>query len=111
MPSPTAEGWEAFHQFSMTANQMVGPEGIRALLNNEGSWDTPEIVAAIEAFFVTLRDAGCFPEDAVAIAYDDGNSLFYNGEALLHTTGSWMIAEIRGAHAGHRGWLRALPRD
>ena len=89
-----SEGWPAFHQFSMTANQMVGPEGIRALLNNEGSWDTPEIVTAIEAFFVTLRDAGCFPEDPVAIAYDDGNPLFYNGEALLYPTGSWLIAEI-----------------
>jgi raffinose/stachyose/melibiose transport system substrate-binding protein len=89
-----SDGWPAFHQFSMTANQMVGPEGIQSLLNNEGSWDTPEIVAAIEAFFVTMRDAGCFPEDSVAISYDDGNSLFYNGEALLHTTGSWMIAEF-----------------
>jgi raffinose/stachyose/melibiose transport system substrate-binding protein len=78
----------------MTANQMVGPDGIRALLNNEGSWDTPEIVTAIEAFFVTLRDAGCFPEDPVAIAYDDGSPLFYSGEALLYPTGSWLIAEI-----------------
>jgi raffinose/stachyose/melibiose transport system substrate-binding protein len=89
-----AEGYEAFWQFSMTANQTVGPEGIRALLNNEGSWDSPEIVAAIEAFFVTLRDAGCLPEDSVAIPYDDGNSLFYNGEALLNLTGSWLVAEI-----------------
>jgi raffinose/stachyose/melibiose transport system substrate-binding protein len=89
-----AEGWPAFHQFSMTANQMVGPDGIRALLNNEGSWDTPEIVTAIEAFFVTLRDAGCFPEDPVAIAYDDGSPLFFNGEALLYPTGSWLIAEM-----------------
>jgi raffinose/stachyose/melibiose transport system substrate-binding protein len=88
------EGWQAFHQFSMTANQMVGPEGIRALLHNEGSWDTPEIVTAIDAFFVRLRDAGCFPEDPVAIPYEDGNSLFYNGEALLHTTGSWLTGEI-----------------
>jgi raffinose/stachyose/melibiose transport system substrate-binding protein len=87
------EGWEAFHQFSMTANQMVGPEGIRALLNSEGSWDTPEIVTAIESFFVTLRDAGCFPEDPVAIPDADRNSLFINGEALLSTTGSWQIAE------------------
>ena len=89
-----SDGWPAFHQFSMAANQMVGPEGIQALLNNEGSWNTPEIVTAIDAYFVTLRDAGCFPEDPVAISYDDGNSLFYNGEALLHTTGSWLIAEI-----------------
>ena len=28
----------------MTANQMIGPEAMRALLlNNEGRWDTPEI--------------------------------------------------------------------
>jgi raffinose/stachyose/melibiose transport system substrate-binding protein len=87
-------GWPAFHQFSMTSNQMIGPEAMRALLfENEGSWNTPEIVTAIEAFFVTLRDAGCFPEDPVAITYEDGNSLFINGEALLHTTGSWQISE------------------
>ena len=49
-----AEGWEAFQQFSMTANQMVGPEGIRALLNNEGSWDSPEIVSSHRSL---LRDA------------------------------------------------------
>jgi len=89
-----SDGWPAFHQFSMTANQMVGPDGIRALLNSEGSWDTPEIVTAIESFFVTLRDAGCFPEDPVAIAYDDGSPLFFNGEALLYPTGSWLIAEM-----------------
>ena len=91
------EGWEAFHQFSMTANQMVGPEGIQALLHSEGSWNTPEIVTAIDAYFVRLRDAGCFPDDPVAITYNDGNPLFYNGEALLHTTGSWLAGEMEEA--------------
>jgi raffinose/stachyose/melibiose transport system substrate-binding protein len=88
-------GWEAFHQFSMTSNQMLGPEAMRALLfQNQGNWDTPEIATAIEAFFVTLRDAGCFPEDANAITYDDGNLLFFSGQALLHTTGSWLVGDI-----------------
>src|SRR5215216_7303440 len=88
-------GWEAFHQFSMTSNQMIGPEAMRALIQeNQGSWNTPEIVTAIDAFFVKLRDAACFPEDTVAITYEDGNPLFYNGEALLHTTGSWLAGEI-----------------
>jgi raffinose/stachyose/melibiose transport system substrate-binding protein len=88
-------GWPAFHQFSMTANQMIGPEAMRnLLLNNEGRWDTPEITKAIEAYFVTLRDAGCFPDDPVAIIYEDGNSLFFTGQALLHTTGSWLSGEI-----------------
>jgi raffinose/stachyose/melibiose transport system substrate-binding protein len=89
------EGWEAFHQFSMTANQMIGPEAMRnLLLKNEGSWNTPEIVKAIQAYFVTLRDAGCFPDDPSAINYNDGNDLFFTGQALLHTTGSWLAGDI-----------------
>ena len=88
-------GWEAFHQFSMTSNQTLGPEAMRALLfENQGSWDSPEIVTAIEAFFVTMRDAGCYSEDANAISYDDGNSLFFSGQSLLHTTGSWLVGDI-----------------
>ena len=88
-------GWQAFHQFSMTANQMIGPDAMQKLLfDNEGSWDTPEIVTAIKSYFVDLRDAGCFPKDPAAISYDDGNSLFFNGQALLHTTGSWLVASI-----------------
>jgi raffinose/stachyose/melibiose transport system substrate-binding protein len=103
-------GWEAFHQFSMTSNQMLGPEAMRALLfENQGSWDTPEIVAAIEAYFVTLRDAGCFPEDPNAIGYDDGNSLFFNGEALLHTTGSWLVGDILEAMPDYEVGFQPFP--
>jgi len=64
------------------------------LLHNEGSWNTPEIVTAIQDYFVTLRDAGCFPDDPSAINYNDGNDLFFTGQALLHTTGSWEITDI-----------------
>ncbi len=88
-------GWAAFHTFSMTANQMIGPEAMRALLfNNEGRWDSPEIVKAIETYFVTLQDAGCFADDVNAIPYDDGSALFYSGQALLHTAGSWLVGDI-----------------
>jgi raffinose/stachyose/melibiose transport system substrate-binding protein len=89
-------GWQAGHQFGMTSNQMIGPEAMRALLlENEGSWNTPEIVTAIDAFFVQMRDAGCLPEDANAIGYDDTNALFNTGQALLTTTGSWIIGGIQ----------------
>jgi raffinose/stachyose/melibiose transport system substrate-binding protein len=88
-------GWEAFHQFSMTANQMIGPDAMRQyLLGGEANWNTPEIVTAIKTFFVDMRDAGCFSEDANAITYDDGNSLFFTGQSLLHTTGSWLVNDI-----------------
>jgi raffinose/stachyose/melibiose transport system substrate-binding protein len=88
-------GWSAYHQFTFTSNNMIGPEAMYDLLfNHEGRWDTPEQIRAIESFFVDLRDAGCFSEDVNAIAYEDGNSLFFNGEAVLHPTGSWLITDI-----------------
>jgi raffinose/stachyose/melibiose transport system substrate-binding protein len=88
-------GWQAGHQFSMTSTNMVGPDAMGELLyNNVGRWDTPEMVVAINAFFVELREAGCYTEDANALTYEDGNSLFYAGDALLHPTGSWLAREI-----------------
>ena len=88
-------GWQAGHQFSMTSNQMIGPDAMRQyLIGGQANWNTPEIVTAIEAFFVDMRDAGCYSEDANAITYDDGNSLFLTGQSLLHTTGSWMIQDV-----------------
>ena len=88
-------GWSAFHQFSMTANQNIGPAAMRDLLvNHKGRWDTPEITEAITAFFVTMKDAGCFADDVNAIEYNDGNALFYTGQALLNTSGSWLAGDI-----------------
>jgi raffinose/stachyose/melibiose transport system substrate-binding protein len=88
-------GWQAFHQFTYTSNNMIGPDAMQALLfNNEGSWDTPEQVQAIKSFFVDMRDAGCFSEDVNALTYDDGNALFFTGEAVLHSTGSWLMPLI-----------------
>lgn len=89
-------GWQGFHQFSMTANDMIGPDAMRALLTqNQGTWNSPEIVKAIQTYFVDLRDAGCYTTDVNALTYDDGNTLFYTQESLLNTTGSWLINGIQ----------------
>ncbi len=88
-------GWQATHQFSMTSTNMVGPDAMQQLLfEHQGSWNTPEMVTAIDAFFVKLRDAGCF-SDPNALSYDDGNSLFFTGQSLLHPTGSWLVGDIQ----------------
>ncbi len=90
-----SEAWPAGHQFSITTSQMAGPDAMRQLLfEHQGSWDTPEMVTAIRSFFVDLRDAGCFGEDPNALTYDDANSLFYTGQALMTPTGSWLISEL-----------------
>lgn len=88
-------GWQSFHQFSMAANDMVGPAAIGQLLfEQEGSWDTPETVAAIESFFVDAVAAGCYGPEVNGLGYEDGNALFYTGQSLLNTTGSWIANEI-----------------
>jgi len=89
-------GWQGFHQFSMTANDMIGPDAMRAMLyQNQGSWNSPEIVKAIQTYFVDLKNAGCYTEDVNALSYDDGNSLFFSGQSALNTTGSWLVSDIQ----------------
>lgn len=83
-------GWEAFHQFSMVTTNMVGPEAMRSLLfENQGRWDSTEMVQAIQSYFVDLRDAGCFSSDVNALTFDDATAIFQSGQALMFPTGSW----------------------
>jgi raffinose/stachyose/melibiose transport system substrate-binding protein len=98
-------GWSAFHQFTYVSNNMIGPEAMEALLfDHEGRWDTPEQIQAIDDFFVKLRDARCFADDVNALGYDDGNSLFYSGQALLNSTGSWLMSDIEENMPDYEVW-------
>lgn len=88
-------GWQGFHQFSMLANDMLGPEALgQLLMNNQGTWNSPQITTAIKTFFVDMQNAGCFNPDPNALTYDDANALFYNGDALMTPTGSWLVGDI-----------------
>lgn len=103
-------GWQAFHQFSMTVSDMMGPEALENLLyNNEGRWDSPEVIAAIQAFFVDLPAAGCFNEDVNAVEYNDQNGLFYAGDALMVPTGSWLASEINENMADYEVGMVPFP--
>ena len=95
-------GWQAFHQFSMVSNNIVGPEAMRKLLfYNQGSWNTSQMVRAIRLYFVDLQKAGCFSRNVNALGYDDANALFYTGKALMNPTGSWLVGDIeRGIRRG-----------
>lgn len=88
-------GWQGFHQFSMIVNNKMGPDWVSGkLLNNEGSWDSPEVVEAINTYFVEMRDAGCFSPDVNALTNDDANAMFQSGQALMWPTGSWMASGL-----------------
>jgi raffinose/stachyose/melibiose transport system substrate-binding protein len=88
-------GWQAYHQFSMVTNNLLGPDAMHNLLyNHQGRWDTPQMVQAIKMYFVDLKSAGCFPSSVTGLAYADGNALFDTGRALLDPTGSWIANEV-----------------
>jgi raffinose/stachyose/melibiose transport system substrate-binding protein len=98
--------WPAYHMFSMTVNNLIGREGLDDILYSDGRWDSPEIQRAIQLFFVDMNEAGCFIPDSAAVSYDDANTAFYSGQALINMTGTWLISETNeNAKDFEVGWF------
>ena len=95
-PIAFADGpkWPAYHQFSIMANNIAGQEKLDSILFGDGSWNDPDIVKAIKTFFVDMNQAGYFLKDTTAITYEDGNAVFYNGQAAMDITGTWLLSEM-----------------
>ncbi len=98
--------WPAYHMFSMTTNNLIGREGLDDILWGNGRWDSPEVQQAIQLFFVDMNQAGCFIPDATAVSYDDANTAFYSGKALINLTGTWLISDVNeNAKDFEVGWF------
>jgi raffinose/stachyose/melibiose transport system substrate-binding protein len=92
--------------FSMMVNNLIGREGLDEILFGDGRWDSPEIQRAIQLFFVDMNQAGCFIPDASAVSYDDANTVFYSGQALINLTGTWLINDVNtNATEFEVGWF------
>jgi raffinose/stachyose/melibiose transport system substrate-binding protein len=89
-----SEQWPAGHLFSMAASNLLGQEGLDNILNGDGRWDVPEVEKAIDLMFREFVESGYYPEGVNAITYDDANSLFYEGQAAMLPTGTWLISTI-----------------
>ncbi len=88
------EGWEGGHILSIALSSAVGAEGMQALFSGEKSWDSPEVVDAIELFFSDFAEAGYLPKSPNALTYDNANALFYSGKAAMNPTGTWLSRDI-----------------
>jgi raffinose/stachyose/melibiose transport system substrate-binding protein len=86
--------WEADVQYATVFSNLVGPDGIDGILHGTGRWDTPESIKAIQIPFVDMVKAGCYETDPNSVAWEDGNTLFWSGKALMEPTGTWLISEI-----------------
>ncbi|MCC7353406.1 MAG: extracellular solute-binding protein, partial [Anaerolineae bacterium] len=88
-------GWQAFHQFGMVVNNVLGIEAAGKLFfENQGKWTQPDIVKATKFFFVDMLKAGCFMPDVTAVEYNDSNMAFFTGKAPMLNTGTWIIDDI-----------------
>ncbi|MEN6480199.1 MAG: extracellular solute-binding protein, partial [Anaerolineales bacterium] len=85
--------WPAYHEFSIFSNNIAGPSKVAAAISGEQPWNDPDFVQAIQMFFVDMRKAGYLTPDPNAVTYDDANLLFYNGQAGMTMTGTWMVAD------------------
>jgi raffinose/stachyose/melibiose transport system substrate-binding protein len=87
------EGWEGGHLLSMALASEIGSDGVEALLDGSASWDSPEVVSALE-LWRDFAEAGYLPESPTSVDYDGSAAQFYAGEAAMIPTGSWLVGEI-----------------
>ena len=87
------EGWQGGHLLSMILSSMVGSQGMEDLIDGTLSWDSPDVVAALEVI-EDYNDRGFFPPSPAGVGYDNGNALFFSGEAAILPTGSWLVQSI-----------------
>lgn len=68
----------------------VGVDYVEGLLfRNEGTWESPEIAAALKVLYEDLRAAGCFLEDTPAVTHDAARDLFASRDAFFMPAGTW----------------------
>ena len=90
---PNQEGWEGGHYLSMSLSSLMGSDGMEALFNGEASWDSPEVVEAVQVW-ADMNDAGLVTESPTSVDYDTGIASYWSGDAAILPTGSWLVGEL-----------------
>ncbi|GAA0994211.1 hypothetical protein GCM10009555_086260 [Acrocarpospora macrocephala] len=96
--------------FSMMAGNLAGAQPMGDLIfDNKGSWNTPQLVEAIQLFFVDLVKAGGFIKDLNSLGGPDAQSLFLAGKALMNLNGTWAVGTIEKDMPGQEIGIMAMP--
>jgi raffinose/stachyose/melibiose transport system substrate-binding protein len=98
-------GWPAYHLFSIYLNNVAGKEKMDDLLFNGASWNDPDVIEAIRLFFVDMNEQGYLIPTPNAISYDDANAVFFNGQAGMLITGTWLIGDVVSNATFDAGWF------
>jgi raffinose/stachyose/melibiose transport system substrate-binding protein len=100
-----ADGWPAFHMFSIWTNSIAGKEKMDELLFGGASWNDPVVVEAIQSFFVDMNQAGYLIPTPTAVNYNDSATLFTSGQAGIMLTGTWLISQVTEQAGFEAGWF------
>ncbi|HEX5511184.1 MAG TPA: extracellular solute-binding protein [Actinomycetales bacterium] len=87
------EGWEGGHLLSMALSSAVGADGMKALLDGDKSWDSPQVTSSL-SLWDDYNKAGYLPKSPTSVDYDGATAMFYSGKAAMIPTGSWLVGEI-----------------
>lgn len=104
------EGWEGSHWLSMALSSRIGSAGMAALFDGTTSWDSPDVIAALKVW-ENWNEAGYLPPTPTAITYDNGNALFFSGDAAMVPTGSWLVGDIEAAEVAFEVGYMPFPSE
>ncbi len=83
--------WALSH---VTSNAIGASAAGDLVFNNNGNFNSREIVDGIDKYWVQLREAGAFIPEVNALAAADAQALFQSGGALMFMSGTWAAGTL-----------------
>lgn len=104
------DGYPPFWLFSQIACNVLQSEPLGQLVyDNEGEWNTPEIIAGIQTVFGDLNKAGTFGGDVNSLKAQDAQDMWVAEEALMLVGGSWASGTFADAFPDKKIGIAPLP--
>lgn len=102
--------YTSFWLFSQVACNILQSDALgRLVYENDGAWNSPEMVAAIQTVFVDWHQAGVFGENVNALKAQDATDLWTGEQAFLLVNGSWATGTHAEALPGRELGMMPLP--
>lgn len=90
--------WWAFSH--VVSNALGSAAAADLVFNNNGSFNTPEVVDGIEKYWVEFKQAGGFLPETNSLGAADAQALFETGGAFMLMSGTWAAGTIEQSLAG-----------
>lgn len=78
------------------------PDFWNSVRYEEGAWDTPELVEALETYR-SLFERGILDTSTLDVPYSDAMSVFHRGDAAVIFTGAWEAPLLRDEYRAENG--------